>query len=202
MSTISERLKEERKRLGLSQGEFAGLLAIHRNTQARYERGEREPDTAYLSGLAKAGVDVGYVLTGDRGDDQRGLIQGYVHVISFLQGYLGLGKGALDAEFEEAVKASCEGTKRFLENPDKSLEESERADTKLRVVMRKSPVFLYLSDLEELLERVEFVQEAKALRISAREKARAILELYREEKETGEKSGFRRVEQALARGNC
>lgn len=62
MSTISERLREERKRLGLSQGEFADLLGIHRNTQARYERGEREPDTAYLDAIRKAGVDVGYVV--------------------------------------------------------------------------------------------------------------------------------------------
>lgn len=62
MSNISERLREERKRLRLSQGEFADLLGIHRNTQARYERGEREPDTAYLDAIRKAGVDVGYVV--------------------------------------------------------------------------------------------------------------------------------------------
>lgn len=61
MSNISERLREERKRLGLSQGKFADLLGIHRNTQARYERGEREPDTAYLQAIAQAGVDVSYV---------------------------------------------------------------------------------------------------------------------------------------------
>lgn len=69
MSTISERLREERKRLGLSQGEFAEAIGIHRNTQARYERGEREPDTAYLDAIRKAGVDVPYVIgpnTGER----------------------------------------------------------------------------------------------------------------------------------------
>ena len=64
MSTISERLREERKRLGLSQGEFADLLSIHRNTQARYERGEREPDTAYLEALRAVHVNVNYVLFG------------------------------------------------------------------------------------------------------------------------------------------
>lgn len=62
MSNISKRLREERKRLGLSQGEFADLIGIHRNTQARYERGEREPDTAYLDSIRKTGVDVGYVI--------------------------------------------------------------------------------------------------------------------------------------------
>ncbi len=62
MSTISERLRSERKRLGLSQGDFADSIGIHRNTQARYERGEREPDTAYLETIKKTGVDVGYVI--------------------------------------------------------------------------------------------------------------------------------------------
>ncbi len=38
------------------------MLGIHRNTQARYERGEREPDTTYLDAIRKAGVDVGYVV--------------------------------------------------------------------------------------------------------------------------------------------
>lgn len=62
MSDFSERLRAERKRLGLSQGEFADLIGIHRNTQARYERGEREPDTAYLDAICKTGIDVGYVI--------------------------------------------------------------------------------------------------------------------------------------------
>jgi transcriptional regulator with XRE-family HTH domain len=68
MSSISTRLREERKRLRLSQGELADLLGIHRNSQARYERGEREPDTAYLEAIGKAGVDVGYVLAGVKSD--------------------------------------------------------------------------------------------------------------------------------------
>lgn len=66
MSTISERLRKERKKLGLSQGEFAERLGVHRNTQARYERGEREPDTAYLEAIQTLGIDAFFVLTGAR----------------------------------------------------------------------------------------------------------------------------------------
>lgn len=62
MSTFGDRLREERKRLGLSQTEFAKAAGVHLNTQSRYEKGEREPDTAYLSALAGIGVDVGYIV--------------------------------------------------------------------------------------------------------------------------------------------
>lgn len=60
--SIGQRLREERKRLGLSQTEFAKAVGVHLNTQSRYEKGEREPDTAYLDAIRKAGVDVGYVI--------------------------------------------------------------------------------------------------------------------------------------------
>lgn len=40
-----------------------------KKTQMLYESGERSPDAAYLSALAAAGVDILYVLTGQRGAD-------------------------------------------------------------------------------------------------------------------------------------
>jgi transcriptional regulator with XRE-family HTH domain len=66
---IGERLREERKRLGLSQTDFARLAGVHLNTQSRYEKGEREPDSSYLETLGKKGVDVNYVLFGIASDE-------------------------------------------------------------------------------------------------------------------------------------
>lgn len=66
---IGERLREERKRLGLSQTDFAKLAGVHLNTQSRYEKGDREPDSSYLEALGKAGVDVNYVLFGIASDE-------------------------------------------------------------------------------------------------------------------------------------
>lgn len=63
---MGERLREERTRLGLNQDAFAQQGGITRNTQGSYEKGERNPDSAYLTAMAKAGVDVLYVLTGAR----------------------------------------------------------------------------------------------------------------------------------------
>ena len=64
---ISERLKEERERLGhKSQAAFAAVVGCHYKSQANYETGKRYPDAAYLSAIAAAGADVLYILTGER----------------------------------------------------------------------------------------------------------------------------------------
>ncbi|CAJ0709270.1 hypothetical protein LMG19089_04933 [Ralstonia edaphis] len=65
MTTIGTRLREERKRLGHSQSQFAELASIHKNAQGNYESDLRRPDADYLVQIAKAGVDVGYVLFGE-----------------------------------------------------------------------------------------------------------------------------------------
>lgn len=63
---IGERLREERERFGWNQEDLGQLGGVNRNTQGKYEKGERNPDSAYLSAVAAAGVDVLYVLTGRR----------------------------------------------------------------------------------------------------------------------------------------
>jgi transcriptional regulator with XRE-family HTH domain len=69
---IGERLQEERERLTLNQTNFAGLLGVHRKSQANYENNERQPDAAYLAKAASVGIDVLYVLTGMRNENVAG----------------------------------------------------------------------------------------------------------------------------------
>lgn len=64
--SIAERLREERKRLGLTQERFGAEGGVGKLAQLNYEKGERSPDAAYLSALALVGLDVSYVLTGER----------------------------------------------------------------------------------------------------------------------------------------
>ncbi|WP_341826529.1 transcriptional regulator [Burkholderia gladioli] len=72
MTSIGARLREERLRLGLSQDEFASVGGVARRTQAAYEGDERAPDTTYLLAVRELGIDVLFVLTGDRlGDAAR-----------------------------------------------------------------------------------------------------------------------------------
>jgi len=73
MITSAERLRQERERLGLSQAALAALAGVTRNSQIKYESGERKPDIAYLVAVARAGVDILYVSTGERAVSTYGL---------------------------------------------------------------------------------------------------------------------------------
>ncbi|WP_182852440.1 XRE family transcriptional regulator [Metapseudomonas otitidis] len=66
MSSIGERLREERERLGFNQTAFGAIGGVLKQAQLKYEKGERFPDAAFLEGVAKVGVDVQYVVTGIR----------------------------------------------------------------------------------------------------------------------------------------
>jgi transcriptional regulator with XRE-family HTH domain len=62
---ISDRLKQERRRLCLNQTNFGAIAGVSKTTQVNYESGERTPDADYLADIAEQ-VDVLYVLTGKR----------------------------------------------------------------------------------------------------------------------------------------
>lgn len=66
MNNFSERLKEERIRLDLSQAELGELCGVKKLAQFNYEKGERFPDANYLMQAILIGVDVNYLLTGQR----------------------------------------------------------------------------------------------------------------------------------------
>jgi transcriptional regulator with XRE-family HTH domain len=61
---VGMRVKEERERLGYNQTDFAMLGGMSRKTQFDYESGARAPDGSYLIGIAVAGADVQYIITG------------------------------------------------------------------------------------------------------------------------------------------
>lgn len=82
MNYFYQRLKEERRRLGLNQENFAALGGVKKDAQVNYENGSRKPDSAYLEAVAAAGVDVLYVLTGEFSSealtkDEKELLTGY-----------------------------------------------------------------------------------------------------------------------------
>lgn len=66
MSSIGERLKEERERLGLTIPEFAEAAGSKKNTVIDWQKDVSSPPAIKLSALTSIGVDVMYVLTGQR----------------------------------------------------------------------------------------------------------------------------------------
>jgi len=82
MSTVGDRLKEERKRLGLNQTDLAAAGGVQKNAQGNYEADLRSPDAGYLAAVAAHGIDVQYVLTGERSSkaiapDEQALLAAY-----------------------------------------------------------------------------------------------------------------------------
>jgi transcriptional regulator with XRE-family HTH domain len=63
---MGARLREERERLGFNQTAFGEVAGVRKQAQLNYEKGERNPDAAYLAAIAAAGADVLYILTGQR----------------------------------------------------------------------------------------------------------------------------------------
>ncbi len=64
--TFSDRLREERKRLGLNQPDFAAIAGVTKLTQINWEKGRRSPTASQLEQYHHAGVDVTYLITGSR----------------------------------------------------------------------------------------------------------------------------------------
>lgn len=65
--SLGSRLKEERNRLGFSQSEFAELVGASYKSQLRWEKDESSPGADALAIWATLGLDVLYVVTGQRG---------------------------------------------------------------------------------------------------------------------------------------
>lgn len=61
-----ERIKEERERLGLNQADFAALADSTRKTLFNWESGAATPNATVLAAWAAHGLDVLYVVTGQR----------------------------------------------------------------------------------------------------------------------------------------
>lgn len=66
MNTFGARFREERRRLGLIQQEIADATGLSKRAMGTYERGVRSPDAELLMRLIDLGMDVCYVLTGER----------------------------------------------------------------------------------------------------------------------------------------
>ena len=58
------RIKEERKRLKLTQAEAGALAGVTRESWSRYESGALAPGLEVMKAFAIAGADVHYILTG------------------------------------------------------------------------------------------------------------------------------------------
>ncbi|MBV7417988.1 helix-turn-helix domain-containing protein [Comamonas sp. CMM03] len=64
-----ERIKSERLRLDIQQLAFAEACGVSRGGLLKWEKGEASPNAAALAAMSALGVDVLYVVTGQRAGD-------------------------------------------------------------------------------------------------------------------------------------
>lgn len=69
---LGQRLRDERGRLGMSQEAFGKLGGVKRETQYLYERGLRTPSMEYLFGVVAGGVNLEFLVFGEREINLRG----------------------------------------------------------------------------------------------------------------------------------
>lgn len=67
MTDFSKRLKEERKRLKLTQKQLITAVGSNQQSIVNYEKGEQQPGAAFLQRIAMLGFDMQYLFTGQRG---------------------------------------------------------------------------------------------------------------------------------------
>ena len=66
---IGLRIREERTRLGLNQPDFAEIAGISKRTLIDWEKDVSSPNAVQLAALHSGGVDVTYVITGNKSNE-------------------------------------------------------------------------------------------------------------------------------------
>lgn len=204
MSKINERIKEERVRLGLSQATFAQKAGIHRNTQIKYESGERYPDSEYIDSIGNIGVDVFYIFRGVKSEDRD---MHEVAQIEFREGIY----AALGLSHQEIASHLLE----MMQLATKEVDEGGAWDTEAWVNKRDKFISSVLSGhhvtgkalplqdvvdvnlLSGVIAGLEAALEKLGGELSPEKKARAVVMLYRAFKASG-KVDRKMIEETIA----
>jgi len=182
---IAERIVIERKRLGLSQAEFASKSGVSLSSQKRYEKGERDPDSSYLEAIESIGVDRFFITFGSRLDDyQSDRYTATEWLLMELSEALCLGRDGFKNEIDKLEPAVQAMTK-----TDDSTEIQALAKSLVKSIFEKSPLLdlrwheiiedLNFADCASIVERFEATQIALGKVISPPKKAQSIAMLWR-----------------------
>jgi len=183
--SIAERIVSERKRLGLSQTEFARRARVSLSSQKRYEKGERDPDSAYLEAITAIGVDSFFLNLGSRLADYKS--DRYTAAEWLLMEL----SDALHLEplgFKDELDKLDLAVRRMVKDDD-SKQINELAKSLVRSIFEKSPILdqrwretiedIHISDYASIVERFEAAQIALGTMISPSKKAQSIAMLWR-----------------------
>lgn len=104
--TFGTRIREERKRLGLTQQQFADGLELSRSSVALYETDRTVPDLAFALRAKENGIDAWYIMTGERGREAAAHLFDWVllaDIVSRIRSLAAIEQLALTTEKEMAI---------------------------------------------------------------------------------------------------
>lgn len=183
MSSIGNRLKAERERLGITQAALAEKLGVSRMTQVNYESGKRSPDSRYWEAAEACGIDVNYAITGVRDAEEWADARAFKEILLTLENLLGLDSSGLERLVKLAQaneQALNDGTlavdrKPYVFAVQEWLKTASKADMCIDQVL-----------LQDVLTKLE----EYPIQLSAEKKAKATLLLYRAFKTTGKVDAY------------
>lgn len=178
---LGERIKQERKRLELSQTACAALGNASKGSQISWEKGLASPNANVLSAWAAAGFDVVFLLTGEptekKLEDMRLERDGWREVVNKFQFFLQLHQ--YDADLYEAYLFACEDIKAKCREDGGS----NKLAYPIERLLEKSPnTIMSLWRFEDLIDRLEFWLKEGGVELSPSAKAAAIMYLYEAQK--------------------
>jgi transcriptional regulator with XRE-family HTH domain len=78
------RISSERRRMGLGQQTFGEKCGVKKGAQINYEASKRAPDLRYLINADEIGVDVHFIVTGERNLSDDEITSVYMLIENFL----------------------------------------------------------------------------------------------------------------------
>lgn len=69
-TTVGERLRSERTRLGYNIRDFAEVGGVGKSTQSSYENDESSPNSDYLNRISAKGAEIFWIMRGEKEDDE------------------------------------------------------------------------------------------------------------------------------------
>lgn len=179
MTTFGERLKKERLRLKSNQSDFALIGGVQKNAQINYEKGERSPDADYLQRIAAHGADVLYLLTGVSTDDDHNKVTDADLVLE-IAAHLGLYNQIQDLE---EIQNQLQTERDAYYAGGMSKDDTSKSWKMIKAWINKSPLIIWdWSELEEVIEKLEFALDVTDRKMSSAAKAESIVRLFRQEK--------------------
>jgi transcriptional regulator with XRE-family HTH domain len=178
-NTLGERLRQERRLLGMSQEELAKSIGIHRRTQTNYELGSTMPDAAYFQAIRRIGIDAAYVQTGNKSTPSQEQSNATERLFMALCDALQIPLDKVHAALNGAAAVGASHSE-FQGQIRNLMHASPLLNARNKVLVLDRDI---LVDIVEGLERCLVAMDK---RVSPLQKAHAIATLYRDFSETGE----------------